>query len=483
VDSGRARALLQAVQDRQPVDMRPDERRLFVDQGILSPVDVATRDRWLSATATLPALRDRVRELSRQALATPGPTAPPELQQMIRELEEIAGQKTSVDSLVWNGPTQEYVKPTLLGRSVLEDLSTWQKHLEGRSFEQFQQDLSTYRGGLFDTIQRADLTYRGLVLTEQMRADNDVTFGDPFTTVDLRFASIVLAKRSLDPSLLAQSFEFFNMAVNWGSWNKEDRLVGSTVLASLPGDLQTVRTNFERLRIALESHGILPEDRIFAAAAMADLDPSRWDLVFSRIDEIHRRRPPLNAILLSALARSSYSVDEALARFDAALAGMADRGYKDGLVVEAAASILASAPIEAGAMVDRFAFMASHLAGVFDPPHAPSAMLAASPLEPFEAIDVFRDCISAITRRNFFELTLEIENLALVMCYGVAPLGLGYLAANLPPGAIPPIPAPLAAVPLYGPSWYAWHTYWVYRPLGRHIATHPVHVHTIAAFG
>src|SRR5947208_11765459 len=92
---------------------------------------------------------------------------------------------------------------------------------------------------------------------------------------------------------------------------------------------------------------------------MADLDPSWWDLVFSRIDEIHRRRPPLNAILLSALARSSYSVDEALARFDAALAGMATRGYKDGLAVEAAASILASAPIEAGAMVDRFAFVAS----------------------------------------------------------------------------------------------------------------------------
>src|SRR5438445_11967781 len=107
--------------------MRPDERRLFVDQGILSPVDVATRDRWLSATATLPALRDRVRELSRQALATPGPTAPPELQQMIRALEEIAGQKTSVDSLVWNGLTQEYVKPTLLARSVLHGRPTWQK--------------------------------------------------------------------------------------------------------------------------------------------------------------------------------------------------------------------------------------------------------------------------------------------------------------------------------------------------------------------
>jgi len=463
--------------------MSSDERRIFVGQGILTLVDAATRDRWLTAVAALPALRDRVRELSRQALATPGPTAPPELQRMIQELEESAGQKTSVDSLVWNGPTQEYVKPTLLGRSVLEDLSTWQKHLEGRSFEDFQQELSTYRGGLIETIQRADLIYRGLMLTEQTRADNDVTFGAPFTTIDLRFAAVVLAKRSLDPNLLARSFEFFNMAVNWGSWNKEDRLVGSTVLASLPGSLETVHANFERLRIQLESHGILPEDRIFAAASMADLDPSWWDLVFSRIDEIRRRRPPLNAILLSALARSSYSVDEALARFDAALAGMANRGYKDGLPVEAAASILASAPIERGAMVERFTFTAAHLAGVFDPPHAPSAMLAASPLEPFEAIDVFRDCISAITRRDFFELTLEIENLALVMCYGVAPLGLGYLAANLPPGAIPQAPALVAAVPAYGPSWYAWHTYWVYRPLGRYIATHPVHVHTIAAFG
>src|SRR5207245_11719241 len=114
--------------------------------------------------------------------------------------------------------------------------------------------------------------------------------------------------------------------VNGGSWNKQDRLVGSTVLASPPGALHTVRTDFERVRIALERHGILPEDRIFAAAAMADLDPSWWDLVFCRIDEIHRRRPPLNAILLSALARSSYSVDAALARFDAALAGLADRG-------------------------------------------------------------------------------------------------------------------------------------------------------------
>jgi hypothetical protein len=31
--------------------------------------------------------------------------------------------------------------------------------------------------------------------------------------------------------------------------------------------------------------------------------------------------------------------------------------------------------------------------------------------------------------------------------------------------------------------WYAWHGHYVYRPIGWYIATHPMHVHTVAAFG
>ena len=49
----------------------------------------------------------------------------------------------------------------------------------------------------------------------------------------------------------------------------------------------------------------------------------------------------------------------------------------------------------------------------------------------------------------------------------------------------PPL-APAAAEPvLLGPSLsgYVWHSYVVYRPIGRYLATHPVHVRTVAAFG
>ncbi len=483
MDSGRVTGILQSLADHRAVSVSADERASLVSEGLLGPVDPATRDRWTAAVTGLLPLRDRVRELSRQALATPGPTAPPELQKMISDLEEITRQKTSLDALVWNGPTQEYFRLTLPGKGVLEDLSTWQKRLEGRSFEDFQREMAGYREGLLQTIARADSLYRRLFLVEEERLDEEMPFGfSPFTTVDIRFASMILSKRPVDPILLARLFEFYSADVNWGSWNKEDRLVGSTVLASVPGDPGPVRANFEQIRFRLESHGILPEDRIFAAASMADLDPSSWDSVFARLDDIRRQRPVLNALLVSALARSPYSVEEALGRFDAALSGMAARGYRDGLHIEAAASILASSQIPQESMVDRFSFAASHLAGVFDPAYAPSAMLAASPLEPMEAIDVFRDCIGAITRRGFFELTLEIEDLALVLSYGVAPLGLAYLAANLPPGAVPQAVAITEAPPI-APSWYVWHTYWVYRPLGRYIATHPVHIHTIAGFG
>jgi hypothetical protein len=429
-------------------------------------------------------MRDRVRDSSREALATPGPTAPPELRLMIANLEELTREKANLESMIWNGPTQQYLLPTLAGRNLLTDLTTWEKRLEGRSFEDFQKEMGKYRGGLLQITGRAYQVYNGLLMDEQTRDEWDAASDLLFTNVDFRFAAMVLAKRLLDPGLLVAAFQSFHHDTNWGSLYKNDRLIGSAILASLPGGVESVRMSFERLRIQLEYHGILPEERIFVAASLADLDQSWWDQVLSRLDDLRRRRPALNSLLVSGLARSPYSVDEALGRFDAALSGMATRGYKDGIHIEAAAAILAAAQIPKEGMVDRFAFTMAHVAGAFDPPYAPAAMLAASPLEPAESIDVFRDCIGTITRTNFFDLTLEIEELALILSYGVAPLGLGYLAANLPTGApVAATPPAVPAVPAWGTSWYVWHNYWVYRPIGMYIASHPVHVHTVAAFG
>ncbi len=466
--------------------MTAEERDALVGSGILKTVDAATRDRWVAAVTGLASLRDRVRDLSRQALATPGPDAPPELRQMIAQLEELTRQKSALDALVWNGPTQEYLQVTFPGHAVLEDLKVWQGRLAGRDLDQFRQELDAYRVELVSTVERAGVVYRDLVLDEQTR-EEDVMSAQPFTTVDLRFASMILAKRPVNAGMLASAFQWFNHETNWGDWSKEDRLVASAILASLAQDPMWSRNNFERLRIQLSAHGIMPEDRVIVAASLADLPEGWWDQVFSRVDDLRGQRPTLNALLVGALARSPYSVPEALGRFDAALAGIGAKGYKDGIQMDVAAAILAAAQIPEGTMVDRFAYATPQVAGAFDPPFAPAAMLASSPLEPPEAIEVFRDCIGTVTRMNFFDITLEIEELALIMSYGVAPLGAGYLGGNLPPGPLPSAAVPAAAVvpAVYGigPAWFVWHNYFVYRPIGRYIATHPVHIHTVAAFG
>jgi len=483
MQSERVRAILEGIQNHQEAAVTAEERGALLAQALLKNVDTATRDRWVAAVANLPSLRDRVRDLSRQALATPGPDAPPELRQMISSLEELTREKSTLDALVWNGPTQEYMTVSLVGRTLLEDLKTWQTRLAGRDFDAFQQEMAQYRTGLVQLVNRAALIYNGLVMNEQMQTDEFET-AQPFTTVDLRFASMILAKRPVDPVLLIREFEYFHHDTNWGSFSREDHLVASAIMASIPWDYMTARNNFERLRIQLEYHGILPEERIIVAASLADLPEGWWNPVLAKIDEIQKARPNLNSLLVSALARSPYPSAEALARFDSVLAGMGTKGYRDGIQLQAAASILASAQIPAEVLVDRFAATTSQVAGAFDPPFAPAAMLAASPLEPAESIDVFRDCIGTVTRMNFFELTLEIEELALIMSYGVAPLGLGYLGANLPAGTPPQIAVPaVAAAPALGTTWYVWHNYWVYRPIGHYIATHPVHIHTVAAFG
>lgn len=486
MDGDRARAILSGIEGHQEVSATPEERDALVGQGLVKRVDPATRDQWTAAVANLASLRDRVRDLSRQALATPGPDAPPELRKMIADLEELTRQKSALDALVWNGPTQDYLQVTMPGRNVMEDLSTWQSRLGGRDLDGFRKEMDGYRSGLADLVTRARNIHNGLVLDEESRVSEsyaDTT--SPYTPVDFRFAATILAKRTIDPYLVVRAFQWFNHDTSWGSFSKEDHLVASAILASLPADPIAVRNSFERLRIQLEYHGIMPEDRIIVAASLADLHESWWPQVFSRIDDIKRVRPQMNSLLVGALARSPYPVNEALGRFDGALNGMAAKGYKDGIQMQVAATLLAAAQLPQESLVDRFSETLSHVQGTFDPPFAPAAMLAANPLEPHQAVDVFRDCIGAVTRMSFFDLTLEVEELALIMSYGIAPLGAGYLGGGLP--AAPPLTplVPTAAPVFLGPglSWYVWHNYYVYRPIGRYIATHPVHIHTVAAFG
>src|SRR5438094_5827230 len=182
MESDRARAILQMIQDRQEASVQASEREELVSQGFLVSVDTPTRDGWTASVAGLAALRNRVREMSRVALATPGPVAPPELQQMVASLEELTRQKTNLETLVWNAPTQEYFLPTLAGRNVLGDLTTWQRRLEGRTFPDFLREMYDYRAALFGTVSRASAIQGGLSGTRRRGTRRKPRWSSPSRT-------------------------------------------------------------------------------------------------------------------------------------------------------------------------------------------------------------------------------------------------------------------------------------------------------------
>src|SRR5437773_12511072 len=101
---------------------------------------------------------------------------------------------------------------------------------------------------------------------------------------------MILAKRAINPSLLVSAFQMFHHDTNWGSLNKVNRLIGSAILASLPWDAAYVRNAFERLRVGLEYDCVQPEDRIVAAASLADLPQSACAEVLERLEHHHRGR-------------------------------------------------------------------------------------------------------------------------------------------------------------------------------------------------
>src|SRR5947199_10567930 len=115
MDSGRARAILQMIQDRQDASVQPSERGELVSQGFLVSVDASTRDGWTASVAGLAALRDRVREMSRGPLPPPGPLARPALQPSVASLEALTRQKPNLETPVPNRPTQEYRLATIAG--------------------------------------------------------------------------------------------------------------------------------------------------------------------------------------------------------------------------------------------------------------------------------------------------------------------------------------------------------------------------------
>src|SRR5207247_2062516 len=184
-------------------------------------------------------------------------------------------------------------------------------------------------------------------------------------------------------------------------WDEETRDAEET-----PMELSFTNVDFRFAAMILDKRAINPS--LLVSAFQMFHHDTNWGSL-NKVDRL------IGSAILASLPWDFATVRNAFERLRMEL--QCHRVHPEGRIL-AAASRLAAGPMARETMVERFSVAMSHLAGTFDPAFAPAAMIAANPLEPLEAIDVFRDCIAVVTRSSFYDLTLEIEELALILSYG-----------------------------------------------------------------
>ena len=483
MDCERAFAILASLAQRQNGEMTGEELEDLVSRGLVRSVDKETKARMDSEVSGIAAIASRVQNLRRSLDSVAGSRglfrregiAPHEASRIeLREievrLEEATRTKSTVDSLVWDASAETYVQITFQGRRALSDLAVRRYRLAGASFDEFLEGLRMLRAGLEATVRRSAQILVSIS-----------TFNSSISKPALRVPALILAKQGIDTIRYAAAFNRIFSEIRSPSAKDEDLLMAAAFLASLPTTDEDVLQRFEDLRKTLRSTGQWNGVEVLLAASLIDLQPEILNDVLQRLNALHIDTEVVNALNLIGLARSPYSTEEALQRYDGVKSALEGRGYRGGEDVAAAFAVLASAQQPVEVLAERFAELSGQLHGMFDPPHVAAAMLASNPLDPSESMDLLKEAAGAITRGSFFEGTMEIEGLAMVMLYGQAVEA----ARLLPESVAPPAGAVSPESYLYqqGNSWYLWHNYWFYRPTLFYIRTHPLHFHTVPHFG
>lgn len=488
MESARATEVLEAIRSGRGPAVTSEELTTLSQVGLVQSFDPATRDGLASRLQGLHGLAARVQDLSRAVHgwrngtgvirgadgSRSGPDTHVQLRAAMDEFEDLSRLRTLVESLVWNEGTQNFLALTLEGRRVLADLRNWSPRLGNLTLAQFRGLLEGYRTSLAQAVARSHRILVSLLQAGLLESSPE------FTRADFRLASVALTGQPGDLHQVASEFGSIFRSAFWAGIRREDHLVGAVVLTSVPGDAGAAVRALAGLRDALIRAGVPPDDALIAGAALADLPGDTHEPAVSRLAHLRSRRSMVSSTILSGLARSPYPVDDALHRLDEAARGITRLGYADGDQGWAAASILAASRWPLEAAVDRFRQIAGRLPRAFYSPLVAGALLAATDLEPNESIEAIEECIGAVTRGSLFDLTVEIESLALILSYAVTPVELRATVTGVAPPMVPALPV-VAATPIS--TWFIPHNLWVYRPVVRYIASHPAHVHAVPGFG
>lgn len=474
----RAIAILRSLNAREATDATAEDGAALEALGLVRGVTQEAKGVIETEAGRLGSAAEQLRGLSRTIDASAGPIA--ELggpggrlptHEAVRTLSAQVGELTRLrsllDGLVWNDATSRYLQITLNGRRTLVDMAVWRPRVGDLPLEAFQGQMTGLRRRFEETVLRA-----ATVVNTCARAL-------PYTPPDLRTSGVILAKESLDPERTSAAVIRYHRELPWTAAPPADQLLAATLLAAIPEDPAIVVARFHEATRDLLAHDPYPEMQTVLAASLTELSPEDRARALARFSAIRPNVSTRSPVALLGLSRSMHSVEEAATRYRAAQEALIALGVTGGDSLDAAASVLAASPMLIPVLAERVGRLLGELHGVFDPPVVAAAMLSSSPLEPNESNELFKEAVGVVSRMNFFDVTLEIEDLALLMVYNSGPE-----IARFTLEGIPPAPGPVVEPMLARPSvWYTYHYSWVHRPLALYLRKNPAHIHTVSYFG
>lgn len=496
----RANELLQGLSNRSGYAGTPAETGDLAADGLVEAYRPEQQADLAAARGQLSQVAARVRELRRAADATHGPrvpssgdTLPPvgphaELLQQLETLESLSRQVATLDALVPDA-TGGYLRLTTAGRRAVTKLSVWQSRFAAVDLTAFLDALDQTDEALKSAIQRAKQIFGALENREEAVAwqqpgglANTGPEVDASSRTQTRGVALALVKTPRDASGLLEEYIGTSQQLGQDGLETADRELVAGMLVAGPfgggGGLTRFRALRDSIAGALGTSAV-PRQSALAAAVLSDLPATVDGWIGTRFAQVSQGIAIADSgpLELGILTRAPYAVPVVLTRFATAMEMLGKAGYNADLGASTAAALLAASPHPVDRFGPRFAYLDARLHDIVGTPAAP-AMLAATPLAPEEAWDFFQATVAAITRGSYFDVTSEIDYLALILGVDPGP----FLTSAMSPGAVIPVAEVPPSASLANASYFAYqqrvfptYVFWA--------AAHPVHFHAVPAFG
>jgi hypothetical protein len=489
----RAYEILESLRLHENVGIAQEEQDELLASHLINVYTESDHEDMKNASREVDSLTQNVRDLSRQLSADTGPISTGRLkprrrgtdalrekyQFALAKLEEAVGKKTVFDVLVFNSPTRSYISLALVGRKAITDMKAWRSRFGDEELSAFIGRMVSMRSSMESAVNGAN------VLVDKFMSPRP-----GMIKPELRGPALIASQAGVD----ADEFEgvFANTPESDGleeeDYPEEDELFRTTFLTSETGGEDYLTSKFYDARASIRGTDLESGNMSLKAAAIADLPADKKEVMLERMKWLKTNMTLPDENDTAWLAQSNYPTDLVKKRYDDLNSAVVALGYQENSDLRTACAIMAGSAQPVDVLTSRFETLVNQLKYVFDSTYVAAAMLASNPLEPDEAMHVFKEAVGVISRANYFDDAGEVENLALLLT--------NRYDANAQPVPIFPqratqMQAQAApseeeqrkkrTTPWY--YWYYWHNRYYGRPMYWSYRMHPGHMHTVPHFG